>query len=190
MTKTVKQLQPLLGFQETSVFSIEVGLLKLSKAFQDLVEGLGRVEIDGPLTVTNDKFMHGLATMNLPLTGTQAPKERFDVVIGAVTFRPGVACEQTRPALSENLAEVIDHRRIVGMLLGMLFQLCQEIFDLFLDGAARGLRLTRDVRWIQPSFQLHQPSMLVLELPMASGKGLTAVHHRAQLRQERMPPFS
>ena len=44
MTKTVEQLQPLLGFQETSVFSIEVGLLKLCKAFQDLVEGLSSVK--------------------------------------------------------------------------------------------------------------------------------------------------
>jgi len=99
VTKAVKQLQSLLGCQETSVFSIEVGLVKLCAAVQDLAEGLGGVKIDGPLAVADDELMHRLATMNLSLAGAQAPNERFHVVIGAVAVRPGVAREQTRPAL-------------------------------------------------------------------------------------------
>ena len=75
------------------------------------------------------------------------------------------------------------------MLLGMRLQLRQEFFDLFLDGARCGTGLTCALRWVKPSFQLHQPTMVTLELPIADGKGSPALHHRQQLRQERMPPF-
>jgi hypothetical protein len=69
MTKTVKQLQTLLGLQEASELSIEFGLLKLLQALRDMLERLGGVKVDGPLAIADDEFMYGLAAMNLSLAG-------------------------------------------------------------------------------------------------------------------------
>jgi len=133
--------------------------------------------------------MHGLATMNLPLARAETSEERFQFIVGAVAFRPAVAREQARPSLPKGGTDMRHHRRVGGMMLGMLFQLCQEGFDLALDLATRGARLPFILWWVKQPIQLHQPVALTAESSILCRKGLAPLHHGQQLLQQRMPPF-
>ena len=133
--------------------------------------------------------MHGLAPMNLPLARAETSEERFQFIVGAVAFRPSIAREQTRPALPKCGTDMCNHCGVAGMMLGMLFQLRQEGFDLVLDLATRGARLPFSLWRVKQAIQLHQPVTLAVEAPILRCKGLAALHHGQQLIQQRMPPF-
>ena len=87
------------------------------------------------------------------------------------------------------MAEVVDHGGVCGLAFGMLLQLRQEFPYVFLNATWRGARLTGNLWRVQSSLQLHQPAVLALELPIARGECATAVRHRQQLLEQRMPPF-
>ena len=140
--------------------------------------------------------MHGFATMDLSLAGAQSSEESLQCVVGAVTLGPSIASEQSRltplagcRSLPKGVAEMSDHRRILRMASGVLFQLSQEFFDAALDCAGRGGWLPVCFGRIEASLQCHQPTPLTLELPIANGEGQAALHHGQQLIQEWMPPF-
>ena len=133
--------------------------------------------------------MHGLATMNLPLARAETSEERFQFIVGAIAFRPSIAREQTRPSLPKGGTDMRHHCGVDGMMLGMLFQLRQEGFDLALDLATRGVRLPFTLGRVKQPIQLHQPVPLAVESPIRRCKGLATLHHGQQLLQQRMPPF-
>jgi hypothetical protein len=179
----------LLRFEKSRVLLIELGLVKLLKPMQDLLERFGRVNVDCPGTIADDELMHGLVAMNLALACTQATEESFQGVVGTIAFRPSVAREESRPALPEGGTEVGDHPGIFRMALGMLLQLGQEVLDVVLDEASCRARLTRFIGWVEPSIQLDQPIALAAELPVLSREGSASLNHGQQLIQERMAPF-
>jgi len=164
-------------------------LVELLQALQHLLEGFRWVDEDGPFARADDELMHGLATMDLPLTSPQAAEEGLQIIVGAVAFGPGVTGEEARPAVTEGGADMGNHRRILGMTLGMLLQLDQKVFDLLLDATRGWARLTLVVWGVKSSLQLDQPTALAFELPVLSRKPLAVLHHGQQLLQERMAPF-
>lgn len=127
--------------------------------------------------------------MNLALARAEASEERFQFIVGAVAFRPSIAREQTWPTLPQGSTEMRHHRGVGGMVLGMLFQLRQEGFDLALDRAMGGTRLPLLFWWVKQAIQLHQPVPLAAESPILRRKGLAPLHHQQQTIQQRMPPF-
>ncbi len=121
--------------------------------------------------------MHGLAPMNLPLACAKTSEERFQFIVGAVAFRPSIAREQTRPSLPKGGTDMRHLRGVGGMVAGILFQLCQEGFDLALDLATRGARLPFTLWRVKQPIQLHQPVTLAAESPILRRKGLVTLHH-------------
>jgi len=109
MTKAIQHVEPVLGFLKACIFLIKPCLVKLPKAVQDLFVGLGGVDEKRPFTIAEDKLVDGFPALDLPLAGSQPPKEGFQVIVGAVTFRPGIALEQARPALTKARADMGDH---------------------------------------------------------------------------------
>src|SRR5712692_3272895 len=93
VTKTVKQLQLLVCSEEPPILFVKLGLVNLLKAFQHLLEGVGRVNKHRPFAIPQDKLMDGLAALNLTLAREQATKEGFQLSVGAVACGPGVAGE-------------------------------------------------------------------------------------------------
>ena len=133
--------------------------------------------------------MHGLATMNLPLARAETSEERFQFIVGAVAFRPSIARKKTRPPLPKRGTDMRNHCGVDAMMLGMLFQLCQEGFDLALDLATRRARLPFTLWRVKQPIQFHQPVALAAESPILRRKELATLHHGQQLIQQRMPPF-
>jgi len=190
VAETIQDLYPVLGFEKASILLLKFGLLELLHALQHLVEGLSGVNEDSPFAIAEDKLMHGLAAMDLPLTSPQAAEEGLQSIVGPIAVGPSVTGEEARPALAEGGADMGNHRRIFGMAVGMVFQLAQKVFDLPLD-AARGWTWLSFVVWrVKSSLQLDQPSAVAFELPVLSRKPLAVLHHNQQLVQERMAPFS
>jgi len=189
VTKAIKHLKPLLGFEKAGLLLIKLGLVKLPTAMQDLFVRLGGVDEDGPFAIADDKLVDGLAALNLTLSGAQPAKEGFQVIIRAVALRPRVALEESCPALAEGRADPCDHPRVSRTALRVLLQLGQKLFDLTLNLLAGRAQLTLDLWRVETPLQFHQPVPLAFELLIAGGKSLVAVGHGQQLIQERVPPF-
>ena len=189
MTKTVKHVEPLLRSLKASIFSIKLGLVKLLTTLQNLLIGFGWVDEDGPFAIADNKLMDGLATMHLPLSGPQPPKEGFQLIVGAVALRPGITLEQARPALAEGAADMCDHTRILRTVLCVLLQLGQKLLDLAFDLTAGRGRLPLDFRWVETTLQFHKEAPLTFELSVVGGKRMTERDHGQQLIQEWVPPF-
>jgi len=189
MVKTVKHLKSLLRFLKPSILLIKLGLVKLLASLPDLLVGLGRINEDCPFAIADDKLVDGLPTMRLPLSGAQPTKEGFQVIVGAVTLRPGITLEQARPALTEGGAELRHHPRVRRTILRVLFQLGQKLFDLAFDLSAGRGRLTCDFWWVEAVLEFHQETSLAFELTVVCGERMTPGDHRQQLIQEWMPPF-
>jgi hypothetical protein len=68
-------------------------LIKLLKALQHLLEGLGRVKEDSPFTIPQDELVDRFATLNLALAGPQATEEGFQIIVGNVTIGRGCRLE-------------------------------------------------------------------------------------------------
>jgi len=189
MPKPIQDLELALRFEKARVLAIKLGLVKLLNTLQHLVEGLRGIQEDRPLTIAQDEFMHGLATMNLPLARAETPEERFQFIVGAVAFRPSIAREQTWPSLPKGGTDMCNPCGVDGMMVGMLFQLIQEGFDPTLDLATRGARVPCTLWRVKQAIQLHQPVPLAVESPILRHQGLATLHHSQQLIQQRMPPF-
>jgi len=189
MTETIKHLESVLRLEKACILPINLGLVKLLTALQDLRGGFSGVDEDGPFTIADDKLMDGFAPLNLTLSGPQPPKEGFQVIVGAIALRPGIALEQARPALTEARADMSDHTGVMRTLPSMLFQLGQKLFDLTLDLLAGWARPALAVWGVETPLQFHQPVPLAFELPILRPKRVAEMDHRQQLRQEWMPPF-
>ena len=59
-----------LCFEKACILVVKLGLVKLLEAMEDLLERLGGIDKDGPLAVTDDELMHGLAAMDLSLASS------------------------------------------------------------------------------------------------------------------------
>jgi hypothetical protein len=189
MTETIKHLEPVLGFFKACVLLIKLSLVKLPKAVQDLFVGLGGVDEEGPFPIADDKLVDGFTAMDLPLAGPQPPKEGFQVIVGAVALRPGIALEQACPALAEARTDMGDHPSVLRTLPSVLFQLGQKLFDLALDLLTGRARLPRELRRVETPLQFHQPVPLAFEVVIACGKRVAELDHGQQLLQERVSPF-
>lgn len=189
MAKTIKHLEPLLHFEKACLLLIKVGLVKLLTALQDLLVGFRGVDEDGPFTVADDKLMDGFTALNLTLPSPQSTKKGFQVIIGAVAFRPRIALEESRPALAEGCADLGDHPRVWRAGSCVLLQLGQALFDSALNLLAGRARLILNLWWVETPVQFHQPPPLAFELLIAGDKWLAECDHPQQLIQERVPPF-
>ena len=136
MTKTMKHLESLLRFEKAGMFLVKLGLVKLLKAMQELLVGLGGINEDGPFTIADDKLMDGLVALNLTLSSTQPAKEGFQVIVGTVALGPGITLEEPPPALAEGRCDMRDHTGILGTVSSVLLQVGQKLFDPALDPAA------------------------------------------------------
>lgn len=178
MAKPIQQLKALLGLKKACVLKVKLGLVEPLKAVQNLLKGFGGVNKDSPFAIAQDEFMHRLASMNLALACAETTKERFQIVVGAIAFRPPITGEEAWPALFEGKTNMGNGLAILGVVLGMLFQVRQEVLDLTLDGAAGRWRLFGVLGRVEAPVQLHQPVPLSFELPILSGKRPTPLHHR------------
>lgn len=134
--------------------------------------------------------MHRFVSVNLSLARAQSSEERFEFIVRAVAFRPGIARKESRPALLKGVRDVRNDGSVRGMGLRVLGQLCQKLLDALLDLTSGRAWLPFVVRWIEPPFQFDQPAALALELSIARAERLATLHHGEQLLQARMPPFS
>ena len=189
MTETIKHLESLLCFLKACVLPIKLGLVKLLTAPQDLFVRLGGVDEDRPFAIADDKLVDGLAALNLTLSGAQPAKEAFQIVVGAPALGPGITLEEPRPALVKGCADMCDHIGILRVVLRVLLQLGQELFDLALDPPAGRALLPLVLRGVEPTVQFHQPVALALEVPILWRKRLAEGDHRQQLSQDGMAPF-
>jgi hypothetical protein len=166
VAKTIQHLEPVLHFAKACLLLIKLGLVKLLTALQDLFVGFRWVDEDHPFTIADDKLMDGLATMSLPLSGPQPAKEGFQLIVGAPAFGPGITLEEPWPALIKGSADMCDHIGILRVVLRVLVQLSQELFDLALDPAAGRAWVALVCRRVETAIQFHQPATLALELPI------------------------
>lgn len=91
MAETIEHLKPSLSFEKSGILLIKLDLVELLEALQHLIKGCGEINDDGPLAIAKDELMHRLAPLNLALACAQTAKEGFQIIVGAVTFRPGIA---------------------------------------------------------------------------------------------------
>ena len=177
VAKTIQHLKQLLCFLKSSVLAIKLLLFELLDTFQHLLKRLLGVNENRPLAVAEDKVVRRLMPVGLALTGTQPPKERFQLIVGAVPLWPGITGEEPGPAVRKGRADMGDHGGILRMVRGMLVQFRQKRFDPLLHLLAAGARRALDCWRIQPSLQLHQPAALAFELPIGGGEGHATLHH-------------
>jgi hypothetical protein len=189
MTKTLKHLEPVLGFVQASLLPINLCLVNLLKAVQDLCEGLGGVEEESPFTITDEELGDGVTAMDLPLAGPEPTQEGFPVMVRAGALRPGSALKQARPAWAEARTEMGDHTGVLRTLPRVLFPLDQKLFDVALDLLAGRARPALDFWRVETPVQLHQPPPVAFEVLIASGKWLRERDHGQQLLQEWVSPF-
>jgi hypothetical protein len=69
----------------------------------------------------------------LPLASPQAPKEGFQVSIGAVAFGPRITLEEAVPALAKARADLGDHIGVLWTGLCVVLQLGQKLFEVAFD---------------------------------------------------------
>jgi hypothetical protein len=122
-------LKLVLRFLKSSVLAIKLLLFELLDAFQHLLKRLLGVNENRPLAVAEDKVVRRLVPVGLALTGTQPPKERFQLIVGAVPLRPGITGEEPGPAVGKGRADMGDHGGILRMVRGVLVQFRQKRLD-------------------------------------------------------------
>ena len=189
VAKAVLYAQFELCGEKTCVVFVKLGLVKLLEAAEHALERFGGVNEDRPLAVTEDELVDGLAAMNLPLTGSQASEETFEIVVSPPAFRPSIAGKEARPPLTERRTKVGHRLGIFGARLGLLFQLGQELFDVSLDVSPRRAWLVGSLWRIQSPIQFDQPTVLPFEAAILDGEGVAALNHGEELIQNGMTPF-
>lgn len=77
--------------------------------------------------------MHRFTAMNLTLACAKTTKEGLQIVVGAITLRPGIAGKETGPTLLKGKADMGDGVSLVGMTLGIILELGKKLLNVAFD---------------------------------------------------------